>query len=221
MKLALRTKNKAVEPEVGEQAPISTQFVGAGPPVKKRNVGGVAASLLFITVGTLLLVYLFAGSDARDQVVGIQNAIADGQIIEEADLVQVDVALSARSDVIAWSDRGVLVGREASSALPAGAIPHSQSVQDPVDIPDGFGELGLHIDLGALPSQGLQRGDHVDIVINTSREAVMGAADVEVRTIHFGPEKAYMTVLIPEDAMVDVGAAAHVGDFRLLRTDQP
>jgi len=199
---------------------ISSEFVAAATPVKKRNLGGVAASLVFITIGTLLLVWLFAGSDARDPVVGIQNAIADGQIITESDLVQVEVALSARSDVIAWSDRGVLIGRAASAALPAGAIPHSQSVQDPVDIPVGFGELGLHIDVGKLPSQELQRGDRVDIVIGTSNDAVLGAADVEVRTILFGDEKAFLTVLVPDSARVRVGAAANSGDFRLLRTDQ-
>jgi len=198
----------------------SREFVGAPEPVRKRNLRGMALSALAVTLGTMMFVYFFGGADARDPIVGMQRAVSEGEVVVEADLVQVDAAFSANSDVIAWSNRAALVGREASALLPEGALPNSESVREPLGIPKGLGELGVHVDLGALPSQDLSPGDRLDIVIKTDKDPIIGAANVEVRTVAVGVERTYLTVLIPAEEMADVAAAVSNQRFRLVRVDQ-
>jgi len=198
----------------------SPGFVGAPEPVRKRNLRGMALSALAVTLGTIVFVFFFGGADARDPIVGMQRSVSEGVAIAESDLVQVDAAFSASSDVIRWSDRNALIGLEASAPLPEGAIPNSQSGREPLGIPDGLGELGLLVDLGELPSQDLQPGDRLNIVIETDTEPMIGAANVEVQTVSVGIERTYLTLLVPDDEMVDVAAAVSNGVFRLVRVEQ-
>lgn len=198
----------------------SPEFVGAPEPVRKRNLRGMALSALAVTLGTIMFVYFFGGADARDPIVGMQRAVSEGVTIAESDLVQVDAAFSASSDVIAWSNRDALIGLEASAPLPEGALPNSQSGREPLGIPEGLGEIGLLVELGALPSQDLRPGDRLNIVINTDKEPVIGAENVEVQTVSVGIERTYLTVLVPDEEMVDVAAAISNQDFRLVRVDQ-
>lgn len=217
--MATKTTNTTSDLGVDTER-LSPRFVGAPEPVRTRNVRGMALSALAVTLGTIVFVYFFGGADVRDPVVGIQRAIAEGEIVVEADLVQVDAAFSARSDVIAWSDRHTLIGHEAAAALPEGALPNSESGREPLGIPYGMGELGMHVAVGVLPSQDLGPGDHLDIVIGTAKDPLIGATSVEVRTVDFGVEKTYLTVLVSDDDMVAVAAAVSRDDFRLVRVDQ-
>lgn len=218
MKMA--TKTKPERPEVTSSEPNPrTLFVGASEPVKKRNVRGMALSALAVTLGTMVFVYFFGGADARDPVVGIQRAVAQGEVVQESDLVQVDAAFSAGTDVIAWSDRQALVGLEAVALLPEGSLPNSASGRQPLGIPDGFGELGILVDLGVLPSQDLRSGDRLDIVINTKKDPVVGASNVEVRSVSVGAERTYLTVLIPDGEVAVIAAAVSTQSYRLVRVD--
>lgn len=220
MKLRLRNRPAEITDVDLRERSTTTQFVGASEPVKKRNLGGMALSLLAIVLGTLLFVFFFGGGDVRDPVVGMQRSVAEGQLITEADIVQVEIAVSAQSDVIAWENRGALIGQQAATMLPAGALPNSASGRQPSTIPAGFGEIGIYLDLGVLPSQDLRRGDRLNVVVGTGQDASLAATSVEIRTVTTGTDKTYLTVLIPSGQIVAVAAAVNQNDFRLVRVDQ-
>gem|GEM_PF-2440771 len=121
-------------------------------------------SILF-ALGAYMLV---ERSGERVAVIGTAKDISWGEVITQADLVQVLVAQDPALRTVPWSSAGSIVGQRAALDLPAGALLTGSSVQASTSIPPaGQALVGVRVSVGQVPSTALSPGDQV-VIVRTS-----------------------------------------------------
>ena len=125
---------------------------------------GVVLSILF-ALGAYMLV---ERSGERVAVIGTAKDISWGEVITQADLVQVLVAQDPALRTVPWSSTGSIVGQRAALDLPAGALLTGSSVQASTSIPPaGQALVGVRVSVGQVPSTALSPGNQV-VIVRTS-----------------------------------------------------
>lgn len=134
---------------------------------------GVVLSILF-ALGAYMLV---ERSGQRVAVIGTAKDISWGEVITQADLVQVQVAQDPALRTVPWSSVSSMVGQRAAMDLPAGALLTGSSVQVSTAIPpEGEALVGVRVSAGQVPSTALSPGDQVVIVRTSGTPATNGSA---------------------------------------------
>ena len=155
----------APEPESasGRRLPPAPPVLPA--PRRRARRGLLAAGIVLSILFALGAYVLVERSGERVAVIGTAKDIAWGEVITQADLVQVQVAQDPALQTVPWSSAGSIVGQRAAMDLPAGALLNTASVQASTSIPPaGQALVGVRVSVGQVPSTALSPGDQVVIV---------------------------------------------------------
>ena len=167
------------EPEVAAGRRPPAPPVLPAPRRRARRgllAAGIVLSILF-ALGAYMLV---ERSGERVAVIGTAKEISWGEVITQADLVQVQVAQDPALRSVPWSSAGSIVGQRAAMDLPAGALLTGSSVQASTSIPPaGHALVGVRVSAGQVPSTALSPGDQVVIVRTGDASATDRAAQAK------------------------------------------
>lgn len=126
-----------------------------------RRTGQWAASVLFIALVVVGLVWLFDAESERVEVLVVGTPVAAGQFVERGDLRSVQVAGVA--DAVLAADQASVVGRRAATGLVEGQVV-TQSALTSRPVPaTGERLVALSLTSGRVPG-GLAGGDVVDVL---------------------------------------------------------
>ncbi|MGH9117144.1 MAG: SAF domain-containing protein [Acidimicrobiales bacterium] len=143
-----------------------------------------ALAVLLVVGGALAALLIALNLEQRTAVLAATRDINPGERIGGGDVRVVDVAVPEDVTVVADIDRDRVVGRVASSPIPAGTLLHLGAVSDGPSVAEGEVVVGALLGPGELPVPALRPGDRVGLVEVTDGSArelgvatVYGAAD--------------------------------------------
>ena len=137
-------------------------------PRRRARRGLLAAGIVLSILFALGAYALVERSGERVAVIGTAKDISWGEVITQADLVQVQVAQDPALRTVPWSSAGSIVGQRAALDLPAGALLTGSSVRASTSIPPaGQALVGVRVSAGHVPSTALSPGDQV-VIVRTS-----------------------------------------------------
>ena len=157
----------------GVQATAAGRRPPPAPPVlpaprRRARRGLLAAGIVLSILFALGAYMLVERSGERVAVIGTAKDISWGEVITQADLVQVLVAQDPALRTVPWSSAGSIVGQRAALDLPAGALLTGSSVRASTSIPPaGQALVGVRVSVGQVPSTALSPGDQV-VIVRTS-----------------------------------------------------
>ncbi len=153
-----------LEPETasGRRLPPAPPVLPA--PRRRARRGLLAAGIVLSILFALGAYALVERSGERVAVIGTAKDISWGEVITQADLVQVQVAHDPALRTVPWSSVSSIVGQRAAIDLPAGALLTGSSVQASTSIPPaGKALVGVRVSAARAPSTALSPGDQVVI----------------------------------------------------------
>ena len=137
-------------------------------PRRRARRGLLAAGIVLSILFALGAYMLVERSGERVAVIATAKDISWGEVITQADLVQVQVAQDPALRTVPWSSANSIVGQRAALDLPAGALLTGSSVQASTSIPpEGEALVGVRVSAGKVPSTALSPGDQV-VIVRTS-----------------------------------------------------
>ncbi|HKE98652.1 MAG TPA: SAF domain-containing protein [Actinomycetes bacterium] len=162
-----------------------------GPPGRRRQPALVVlgAALMLVTAAVAGALFLRVGN--RVPVLVMSRTVQAGQVIRDADLAEVRVATDPGVQTLPAAERPRVVGQVAAATLPKGALPTRAQVTAQAVPGPGQAKVGVVLQPGQLPAEGLGPGDRVLLV--AARGANTGAQG--------GPRAG--TVLVPEARVFD------------------
>jgi SAF domain len=132
-------------------------------PTKHRRTGLIGLAVLLIVGSAAVAGLLAVRLDSRSGVIVAGRAIAIGQKITEADLVETRVASEGLS-LIPVANSGQVIGKYAAQAIPAGRLLDAGMLQNQGYLVAGKVAVGVTVPSGRMPANGLEQGDRVQIV---------------------------------------------------------
>lgn len=195
--------------------------------------GGRRPRTSWIALGLLVLVgfglfgaITVAKVAGREPVLALAQSIQRGEQLTAAHLTVVNVGTDDAVALVAASDRDDLLGLTATAGLEAGTlVTRSQFAEGPT-VAAGSSVVGLALEPGEYPTATLRPGDLV-VVVRTpattplereDNEPVVLVEAAEVFAIETLSETAHtvmMSIVVPEDAVADIAAAAASDRVRL------
>lgn len=149
---------------------------GTGPPRsgrplptrQRRPVLGVVAVLL-IVVGALGGGYLYVHGAAKTQVLVVQRPVPAGHKVTTADLGESGVA--GLPDALPATKRNQVVGKRAATNLVRGQVLVADLLTSTETPKPGDALVGVTVQPGQMPAEGLQPGDVVNAVVAAAGDA--------------------------------------------------
>lgn len=191
----------------GDDLVSGTPFdLGSAQTTKpKTRVPEILLGTFLIAIFALAGAWFYSTSTQSESFVGLRNTVQRGQEIQATDLIRFEVNGDERIVAIEWRDAATIVGKLAAADLTAGTLATPGYFTDQADIADGFGIVGLSLDVGEYPTSGIRAGDWV-------------------RVVAVPPSSAGQTVPPPETIVaraqiVEVAALAGTGRFVSLTTE--
>ena len=137
-------------------------------PRRRARRGLLAAGIVLSILFALGAYMLVERTGERVAVIGTAKDVSWGEVITQADLVQVQVAQDPALRTVPWSSASSIVGQRAAMDLPAGALLTGSSIQVATSIPpEGEALVGVRVSAGQVPSTALSPGDQV-VIVRTS-----------------------------------------------------
>ncbi len=133
-------------------------------PRRRRRPVVVGAGLALAAVGALVSVWLVNEAGDRVAVVATRHAISAGQSIKASDLVTAEISHDSGLSSVPATRASDIIGKQASSDLPAGVLVTDESVSTGSSVTKGKSVIGILAKPGQLPVQTLRTGDAVTIV---------------------------------------------------------
>lgn len=159
--------------ESGRRLPPAPPVLPA--PRRRARRGLLAAGIVLSILFALGAYMLMERSGERVTVIGTAKHIAWGEVITQADLVQVQVVQDPALQPVPWSSAGSIVGQRAAVDLPAGALLTGSSVQASTSIPqEGKALVGVRVSASQAPTTALVPGDRV-LIASTGDAATRSA----------------------------------------------
>lgn len=191
----------------GDDLVSGTPFdLGSAQTTKpKTRVPEILLGTFLIAVFALGGAWFYSTSTQSDSFVGLRNSVQRGQEIQGSDLIRFEVNGDERIAAIEWRDAATIVGKLAATDLAAGTLASPGYFTEQADIAEGFGIVGLSLEVGEYPTSGIRAGDWV-------------------RVIAVPPSSEGLTVPPPETIIdraqiVEVAALAGTGRFVSLTTE--
>jgi hypothetical protein len=145
--------------------------IGLPGPRRQPALIVLGIALMLITAAVAGALYLRVGN--REPVLVMARSVPVGQAIADRDLAEVNVAADPSVKTIPAAQRAQVVGQVAAAALPEGALlTRAQLSAQAVPAP-GQAKVGVVLQPGQLPAEGLDPGDRVMVV---AARAASGAA---------------------------------------------
>lgn len=190
------------------------------PSTRERRPALAALAVILILLGAAGSALIALRSGDREYYVAVSKDIEQGTKIKQSDLARASLA-GDTAGLVPWSEAEKYVDHYTTTRLVKNQLVTSKSFsagEDP-DVPDGGALVGLSLDDGKLPSDGVSGGDIVRIIrvpaanSEGQPEVLVTAAEV-TRSEDLGDKKTAtddtkkVTVLVPGEKAVRVAAAA-------------
>jgi hypothetical protein len=139
----------------------------AAPQAQRRRVrpGEVILGVFLVVVFALAGVVWSISGTTRRQVLALRHDVGRGVVVRAEDLRVIELATDAQLATVAVNDSTRVVGRSASTDLPAGTVVTPELFVSTAQIPAGQAVVGLRLEPGELPSSTLRPGDVVDVIL--------------------------------------------------------
>ena len=214
------TTPRAGTPRTNGSAPTTGPVRVAGTRVKR--VPWVALGVILVVAGALMFGLMVQSAGARKAAVVAERDINAGQVIEPGDLRVVDVAIDGAASTVPAADRGRLVGKTATSRIPAGALLSRGQFADGSGVAPGRLVVGALLGPGGLPVPNLRVGDEVtllearDTESSSSDNEPLGGASIYLVTPGSQPGTQFVSLVVDESLAQRVADAAAAQRLRLL-----
>jgi hypothetical protein len=199
-----------------------TNGLRAGTVQRQRNVPWMVLGVILVIGGALVFAAVAVSLGGRQSVLAMAGPVPAGQVVRDADLVEVSMASDGGLRAIAASDRDTVVGQTAALDLIEGTL----VTRDHLGAGSGPGEgkavIGLALEPGQVPSSELAPGDRVDVLDTGTAPAsgqrseprvLAGARVSEVERVETGASTGDVVVsLVVDDVQAPDIAAAHADD---------
>jgi len=169
-----RTKEKTAPDRVAVHTPLP---ITHDAPRSRRRPVVVGAGLALAAVGALVSVWLVNEAGDKIAVVATRHAIEAGDTVQASDLVTAEISRGSGLHVVAASRSSDLVGKRASSDLPAGVLVTEDSVSSGSSVTKGKSVVGILAKPGQLPVQTLHTGDKVTVVHTPTDGSASASSD--------------------------------------------
>lgn len=194
------------------------------PQSRRGRLPELAIGLALMIGFALAAVLWHSSSSQKDPVLALSVDVARGDTIDAADLRVVYVASDDPITAVPQAASGEIVGRIAVTDLDAGTLVSRRLVADRVALQQGDGVVGLALDPGQYPANGLLPGDKVNVVTalvatDTADDSdVVIATGAEVFAVDplGGQGRQFVSLRMPEDVANRVAASAERGPVRLV-----
>ncbi|MER6566329.1 SAF domain-containing protein [Streptomyces sp. NPDC001093] len=139
---------------------------------RRRRLGWVWAGTGAVVVSAVGFALVAQAVGEREQVLVLARDVPAGRVLKPADLRAVEVAADA--GVVAFADRGTVLGRQAKVPLVAGSLlAPGQVGTSAVFPPRGFSQVALAVEPGGAPPD-LARGERVAVLPGPDGAAAAG-----------------------------------------------
>ena len=215
----LRTETAEPARTNGQGAKDRVTELRLEPPARRR----VRVSELLVgaalAVGCALVAVLWhASATERTPVLAVANDVARGDVIAPSDLRVVYVGSDQTIVTLSRNQSAAVVGHVAAVDLKAGTILTAAQVADPQRVEAGEGVVGLALDPGQFPANGLAPGDLVNVVTAGDVASKVFAEDAVVFAVESlgGQGRRFVSIRTSEQAANEIAAAAERGPVRLV-----
>src|SRR5918996_347780 len=203
-------------PPTPRTPPAGSPTRSAPPPAPgggRQRRWSLALLAVLVTVGSALaFVVLWMNAGGREPVLVLNNDVAAGQVIQDADLGVARVAADPGVELLASSARDQVVGKAARADLLAGTPLAAAAVGESEGLDAGMAVIAVPVPSEELPA-GLERGDRVVLLQTPSATGELVATDpigdgqvVDVDSDGDGSSIA-VSVRVPESLLPDVASA--------------
>ncbi len=136
----------------------------ARPKLRRRPLL-IAAALVLVTVGALTAAWLTTVVGHTVPVVAVRDTIHRGEQITREDLMTVNISPDPALKTVPASSLDSVVGKYATSDLPAGGILPAEAYSPTNALPAGQALVGVSLTPAQAPSKALAAGDRIKIVV--------------------------------------------------------
>lgn len=191
-------------------------------PARTKRVPWIALGVILVVAGGLLFGLMVQSAGERVTVVVAARDIDPGQVIQAADLRVVDAAIDGRAATVPASERASLIGKTASTRIPAGSLVSRAHFADGSVLIDGRVVVGALLGPGGLPVPNLRAGDVVLLLAARDPEAAgddaepLGVATVYLVTPGSQSGTQFVSLAVDESVAQRVADAAAAQLLRLV-----
>ena len=187
------------------------------PAGRRVRVPQLALGLVLVAGAALAFVLVNAASVERQAVLALAEDVARGQVIEREDLQVVHVGSDDAVAVTPLEQVEQVVGRTATSHLPAGSLVVVEQLATGAALTPGAGVVGLALTPGQYPTPELAVGDEVRVVeVTGAQQVLVEVAEVVAVEPVGGQGQRFVSLLADEEQAAAVAAAAATGEVRLV-----
>jgi SAF domain len=203
----------AAQPSGTVPSPPTVVREAAAP--RRWTAKGLAAAVIFVVLGGLVVMFGVASFTKRDTVLVVAKAVPVGSTIDESDVTTAKISSDPALTPIPSGERDTVIGKVALVDLKPGTL----FTRDELGTNDGFttGQVlvALPLKQGQFPARGLAAGQSV-LVVATPGSSSNSAGSPAGTTTPGGGTKAVVTEVGATDAstgvtVVDVRVGANAG----------
>lgn len=217
-------------PKAATQPQSTTGPVAGLPePARRRRPLLVIVGVVVASVATALVALVLTAAGETTLVWSVAAPVTRGEVVAEADLEAVEVAVAAADGQVAAtveSRSRLTSGQVWAADLPAGQLVSDALTVDQLPVENGRALVGVQLDPGGFPTAGLGPGDVVQVVaVGHSGDDISGngvlvdEATVEAVVVlaDQGPASPLLVTLdVPDERAAAVAAAGMDGRVSLV-----
>lgn len=193
-------------------------------PPGTRRPGLAVLAVLLIVLGAAVAGLLALRIDERQDVLVARTSITVGQQITADNLAVAKVASDGVA-VITADQADEVIGRFASSEIPAGRLIDAGMLASASMLGSGKAAVGVPLDTGRFPAGGLESGDVVQVVQSVEGKGEEIAAQATVSSVKTSEDGVFasgsdsatvVTLIVDRDEAVAVASAAAADQVSLV-----
>jgi hypothetical protein len=168
-----QSRTDVTSPALSNSSSYRRENAAGGKPLRlvprgsgRRPVIAVA-SLAVVVVCAALFAVIYVHSSRLVAVIGVARQVPEGQVLEVADLRQVDVSVTSGVDVVPVTDASQVIGRQVSVTLLPGTLLSPSDLGRARVLPANEAIVGVDLKPGMMPASGVTAGETVLVVLTT------------------------------------------------------
>jgi hypothetical protein len=172
------------EASVGPRLPSSQMKMTAGggrlrisPKTGRRRPVMVVASVVVVATCSTLFAMIYLHSSRLVAVIGVTRLVPQGQLVQAADLRQIDISLVVGVDLVPVSSARQVIGQRAAVTLLAGTLLSPSDIGGSKRLSSSQAVVGVDLKPGMLPAEGVEPGEHVLVVLTGPAGSAISAED--------------------------------------------